>query len=222
MAFSVAVLRYCTKHQFHAQEPPHLSAISPKASEFPRRRPLLHLMSSALVTTELRGFLLTRNWRDLPDRTEIEYWLATGEGPKKVLMTRQTSVAFLPDCHRVAAQAPLASVQGLEVRELDLKTFGQEPVLGIYARKFRDLGTADLVVVLAPGGDGLPGLHQCLEPLLVEALVPELSIEALDVAVLHGSPRLDQDVADAAWVCAQPMNALLVKSGPLSLRTASG
>src|SRR5450830_469813 len=54
-----------------------------------------------------------------------------------------------------------------------------------------------LVVVLPPGGDGRPGLHQRLEPLLVEALVPELAIEALDVAVLHGPPRLDQDVADA-------------------------
>src|SRR5450830_835928 len=54
----------------------------------------------------------------------------------------------------------------------------------------------DLVVVLPPGGDGRPGLHQRLEPLLVEALVPELAIEALDVAVLHGPPRLDQDVAD--------------------------
>lgn len=97
-------------------------------------------MPSALAPTELRGFLLTRNWRDLPDGTEIEYWLATDEGPKKVLITRQTSVAFLPDCHRAAAQAPLASVQGLDVRELDLKTFDQKPVLGVYARRFRDLG----------------------------------------------------------------------------------
>ncbi|MFI8619225.1 DNA polymerase II [Acidovorax sp. NPDC077693] len=97
-------------------------------------------MSPALAPTELRGFLLTRNWRDLPDGTEIEYWLATDEGAKKVLLTRQTSVAFLPVCHRAAAQTLLASLQGLEVRELDLKTFDQEPVLGVYARRFRDLG----------------------------------------------------------------------------------
>jgi hypothetical protein len=35
---------------------------------------------------------------------------------------------------------------------------------------------------------------QRLEPLLVQALVPELPIEALDVALLHGPARLDQDV----------------------------
>ena len=97
-------------------------------------------MSSALASTELRGFLLTRHWRDLPGGTEIEYWLATEEGPKKVLLTQQTSVAFLPACHRSTAQMALASLPGLEVRELGLKTFAQEPVLGVYARRFRDLG----------------------------------------------------------------------------------
>ena len=97
-------------------------------------------MSTALAPTELRGFLLTRNWRDLPDGTELEYWLATDEGAKKVLLTRQSSVAFLPAQHRAAAQASLASLQGLEVRELDLKTFDQKPVLGVYAPRFRDLG----------------------------------------------------------------------------------
>ena len=53
----------------------------------------------------------------------------------------------------------------------------------------------DLVVVLPPGGRCAPGLMQGLEPLLVQALVPELAVEALDVAVLHGPARLDQDVA---------------------------
>lgn len=70
---------------------PHPSIISPQASELPRQRPLLYLMCSALAPTELQGFLLTRNWRDLPEGTEIEYWLATDEGPKKVLLTRQSS-----------------------------------------------------------------------------------------------------------------------------------
>ena len=100
--------------------------------------------------TELRGFLLTRNWRDLPEGTEIEYWLATDQGPKKVLLKQQTSVAFLPAQYRAAAQVLLASLQGLEVKELGLKTFGQEPVLGVYARRFRDLGK--LARALQPQG----------------------------------------------------------------------
>ena len=96
-------------------------------------------MSSALALTELSGFILTRHWRDLPEGTEIEYWLATDEGPKKVLLTQQTSVAFVPARHRVAVQAAVGRLQGLALKELGLKTFEQEPVLGVYARRFRDL-----------------------------------------------------------------------------------
>jgi hypothetical protein len=36
-----------------------------------------------------------------------------------------------------------------------------------------------------------------LKPLLIQAFVSELSIETLDVAVLHGSARLNQNVANA-------------------------
>ena len=56
---------------------------------------------------------------------------------------------------------------------------------------------SDLVVVRSPDRHGHPGLMQGLEPALVQVLVPELAVEALDVAVLHGAPRLDQDVANA-------------------------
>ena len=97
-------------------------------------------MPSALAPAELPGFILTRHWRDLSDGTEIEYWLATEEGPMKVLLTQQTSVAFVSARHRAVVETQLAKLAGLEVKELGLKTFEQEPVLGVYARRFRDLG----------------------------------------------------------------------------------
>jgi len=53
----------------------------------------------------------------------------------------------------------------------------------------------DLVVIGAPGANRWTCLLQRLEPVIVQALVPELAVEALDVAVLHRPPRLDQDVA---------------------------
>ena len=140
MAFSVSVFAILYKTSVSCARSPRHLQLSPEGAELPCQRPLRHLMSSALAPTELRGFLLTRHWRDLPDGTEIEYWLATDDGPKKVLLTRQSSVAFLPAQHRAAAQASLASLQGLEAKELGLKTFDQQPVLGVYARRFRDLG----------------------------------------------------------------------------------
>ena len=57
-----------------------------------------------------------------------------------------------------------------------------------------------LVVVDAPLADDHPGLRERLEPVLVQALVAELAVEALDVAVLHGPPGLDQDMADTVLV----------------------
>lgn len=54
-----------------------------------------------------------------------------------------------------------------------------------------------LVVVAAPLGDDAAGLDQRREPMLVEAFVAELAVEALDVAVLHKPARLDQQVLDA-------------------------
>ncbi|KQP15173.1 DNA polymerase II [Pseudorhodoferax sp. Leaf267] len=89
---------------------------------------------------DLQGFILTRDWRDTVDGTEIVYWLATDQGPRKLVLTGLTSVAFLPSRHRPAVEAPLRAARGLELRELALKTFSHEPVVGVYARQFRDLG----------------------------------------------------------------------------------
>lgn len=109
----------CGENRRNVSAPPDLPACAPPA---------------------LQGFILTRHWRDAADGTEIEYWLATDAGPKKVLLRQQTSVAFFASRHRAVVQAQIASMPGLQIRELALKTFGQEPVLGVYAPRFRLLG----------------------------------------------------------------------------------
>jgi DNA polymerase-2 len=91
-------------------------------------------------TPQRQGFILTRNWRDTPAGTEIEYWLATDSGPLKVLLTTQTSVAFVEARHQETVQAQLRTMPGVELRPLELKSFHQQPVLGVYARQFRQLG----------------------------------------------------------------------------------
>ncbi|KKI12681.1 DNA polymerase II [Comamonas sp. Z1] len=92
-----------------------------------------------MLSPERQGFILTRNWRDTPAGVELEYWLATDSGPLKVLLTAQKSVAFVEVRHREAVEAQLPPLAGAELRELGLKSFQQEPVLGIYARSFRQL-----------------------------------------------------------------------------------
>ena len=57
------------------------------------------------------------------------------------------------------------------------------------------------VVVEPPCRDLFARLVQRLEPVLVQALVAEPAVEALDVAVLHGPPWLDQKVSNAVALC---------------------
>jgi hypothetical protein len=44
----------------------------------------------------------------------------------------------------------------------------------------------NLVVVLVPGGDDQAGLGEGLEPIEVQAFVPDPAIETLDIRVLDG------------------------------------
>ncbi|WP_373992310.1 DNA polymerase II [Comamonas thiooxydans] len=97
------------------------------------------MTSSFVLSPERQGFILTRNWRDTPAGVELEYWLATDSGPLKVLLAAQKSVAFVEARHREAVEAQLSPLAGVELRELGLKSFQQEPVLGVYAGSFRQL-----------------------------------------------------------------------------------
>ena len=92
-----------------------------------------------MSTNNRQGFILTRNWRDTPVGCEIEYWLATESGPLKVLLPAQTCVAFVEQQHRAAVLAQLPKGSDIELRDLTLKSFQQQLVLGVYAKRFRQL-----------------------------------------------------------------------------------
>ncbi len=54
-----------------------------------------------------QGFILSRHWRDTPQGTEIEFWLATDAGPLRVCLPPQESVAFIPQAERPRAESLL-------------------------------------------------------------------------------------------------------------------
>ena len=85
------------------------------------------------------GFILTRHWRDTPHGTEIDFWLATDDGPRKIRLTAQTSVAFAEAGQRAAIAALMDQSGGIELRDLQLKTFQQTPVIGVYASRYKAL-----------------------------------------------------------------------------------
>ncbi|GAB3438711.1 DNA polymerase II [Massilia solisilvae] len=85
------------------------------------------------------GFLLTRHWRDLDDGVQVEFWLATDEGPRLVRLAPQAAVAFIPQEQRATAELLLARERGWELRELALSDFRHRPVAGLYCRQYRQL-----------------------------------------------------------------------------------
>ncbi|WP_186106948.1 DNA polymerase II [Burkholderia gladioli] len=87
-----------------------------------------------------QGFILTRHWRDTAAGVEIEFWLATGQGPRRVRLRPQESVAFLPVEQGEAAERLLAGESGVELRPLALHDFRRRPVLGLYCKRHRHLG----------------------------------------------------------------------------------
>ncbi|MFJ2330748.1 DNA polymerase II [Pseudomonas helleri] len=85
------------------------------------------------------GFVLTRHWRDTPSGVEVEFWLATDEGPQHVRLPVQTSVAFFPQAQRAQVEALVQDERNIELRELALRDFHSRPVLGLYSQQHGQL-----------------------------------------------------------------------------------
>ncbi|WP_050478781.1 DNA polymerase II [Herbaspirillum rhizosphaerae] len=90
-----------------------------------------------------QGFLLTRHWRDTPAGTEVEFWLATDEGPRLVRLPLQKSVAFIPAEQREQAEQVLRNERNYELRPLQLTDFQHRPILGLYCEQHRQLMKID-------------------------------------------------------------------------------
>lgn len=86
-----------------------------------------------------QGFVLTRHWRDTPEGTEVELWLATDAGPQRVRVPFTPQVAFLPTEQRERAQAVIGDEAGIELRPLGLTDFRHRPVLGVYCPRYKQL-----------------------------------------------------------------------------------
>ncbi|MGL4036593.1 DNA polymerase II [Kosakonia cowanii] len=85
------------------------------------------------------GFILTRHWRDTPNGTEIELWLATDNGPLRVVLPPQESVAFIPAEQADNARALLRDEHNCRLTPLSLNDFHRRPVMGLYCRAHRQL-----------------------------------------------------------------------------------
>lgn len=69
----------------------------------------------------------------------MEFWLATDNGPLRVTLPPQESVAFIPEAHVDKAKQLLRGENNWRITPLELKDFHRQPVYGLYCRAHRQL-----------------------------------------------------------------------------------
>ncbi|RLU02287.1 MAG: DNA polymerase II [Ketobacter sp.] len=85
------------------------------------------------------GFVLTRQWREHNSGLKLIYWVHTPSGPVQVEITGQEAVCFFASHHVQQVQQLLHGVRGWRVRPLELRSFFNEPVHGLYCASQRAL-----------------------------------------------------------------------------------
>ena len=95
------------------------------------------------MVQQQQGFVLTRHWRDTPQGTLVEFWLATDGGPRRVRLTAQASVAFVPAQFEKRLRELLLGEKDVQLRPLALTDFDHRPVLGLYCNQHRQLMQLD-------------------------------------------------------------------------------
>ncbi|CDH05607.1 DNA polymerase II and 3'-_ 5' exonuclease [Xenorhabdus bovienii str. oregonense] len=86
-----------------------------------------------------QGFILTRHWKDTPSGIELVYWLATDQGARRITISHQKAVAFIPQHDLQKAKRIIGQEQRCELKPLLLKDFNRQPVTALYCLQYRQL-----------------------------------------------------------------------------------
>ncbi|MBI3186675.1 MAG: DNA polymerase II, partial [Gammaproteobacteria bacterium] len=79
-----------------------------------------------------KAFLLTRQWLDTPDGIQLEFWFNTEQGARKLVIQQQQAVFFIPQTDAPNTQQLLSKRWPYEIKNLQLRTFEDLPVAGVY------------------------------------------------------------------------------------------
>jgi len=82
----------------------------------------------------IKAFLLTRQSFDTQTGMQLVFWFHSEAGPLKVIVNGQQLVFFIRQQDMELANELLKSFAGVEIKPLELKSFGNEAIAGIYFR----------------------------------------------------------------------------------------
>ncbi|MGD1466842.1 DNA polymerase II [Vibrio harveyi] len=86
-----------------------------------------------------KGFLLTRQARDIKGQTQIELWLSTENGPTQLLIQGERPVFFIEQAQIEQTKRFATSKQiAVDIRSLELKNFQLTPLAACYTQTTKD------------------------------------------------------------------------------------
>lgn len=94
-------------------------------------------MSRRRPNAAIRGYILTRGWRDEGSGARLQLWAATEAGPVEIILNRIEPVMFLR--RSAAPEAARWIPDTARARDVALETLDGEPVRAVYFRTQRDL-----------------------------------------------------------------------------------
>ncbi len=87
----------------------------------------------------MKGFILTRQWRDTRKGIELEIWLASDEGPIRLLVPHQSAVCFFRESDLPVIQPLLSLFSTFDCKPVALKNFYGDRVMALYSPQQRQL-----------------------------------------------------------------------------------
>jgi len=89
-----------------------------------------------VTVQSIKGFLLSRQWRDFADGIEISFWASTSRGPLRIKVPAQQAVCFID------RDQPFDLNAAVQRKEVELKSTAGEPVDALYFKAQRNLKDA--------------------------------------------------------------------------------
>ena len=83
--------------------------------------------------SQIKGFLLTRGWRDTANGIKLSFWVSTEQGAVHLSIENQKAICFITRSNQIKLAGKA------ERKPLDLKSLQHDPVDGLYFKQQRDL-----------------------------------------------------------------------------------
>ncbi len=92
-----------------------------------------------LGDNDLKGFVLTRQWRDTPNGVLLDLWVSSDNGPYNILIPEQKALFFVRQSDQPLLADILRSFPSVVAKPLALNNSHGEPVLGVYCQQQKQL-----------------------------------------------------------------------------------